>query len=112
MGYKVDLAENGFEAVRMAGATKYSLILMDMQMPVMDGLEATHHVRALGAHNSIIPIVALTANAMDTDRAICIAAGMNDFLTKPLNRNKLAECLGTWLSITFAPSPSTKTNSD
>lgn len=100
LGYGVDLAENGIEAVSMAGSKNYPLILMDMQMPVMDGLDATRHIRAQGGHNRSIPIVALTANAMASDRDSCFAAGMDDFLTKPLNRNQLSACVEKWIQST------------
>ena len=97
MGYVVDLAENGVEAIARVTAVKYALVLMDMQMPVMDGPEATRQIRALGGDHQTIPIVALTANAMQSDQDICFAAGMNDFLSKPLERQKLAACLERWL---------------
>ncbi len=98
LGYSADLAENGIEAVKAATNTRYSLILMDMQMPEMDGLEATRQIRAHAAINSNVPIVALTANAMESDRQACLAAGMNDFLSKPFSRDSLAQCLERWLN--------------
>jgi CheY-like chemotaxis protein len=97
LGYETDLAENGLEAVKSATEVQYSLILMDVQMPEMDGLEATRQIRALTTTNSSVPIVALTANAMESDREACLGAGMNDFLSKPFSRDSLALCLDRWL---------------
>ena len=96
MGYAVDLAENGKAAVDAAGKEHYALILMDMQMPEMDGLEAARRIRALPGLNARVPIVAMTANAMSSDQEACRAAGMDDFLAKPFSRASLAACLGRW----------------
>jgi CheY-like chemotaxis protein len=94
-GYTVDLAEIGVQAVAAAAERPYALILMDMQMPEMDGLEATRQIRAAGLSRSA-PIVALTANAMQSDQAACRAAGMDDFLSKPFNRDVLMACVARW----------------
>jgi signal transduction histidine kinase/CheY-like chemotaxis protein len=96
MGCSVDLAQDGHEAVAAAGKTAYAMVLMDMQMPGMDGLEATRIIRAQAGPNQHAPIVALTANAMQADREACMAAGMNDFLSKPFSRESLAACLSRW----------------
>jgi CheY-like chemotaxis protein len=93
LGYTVDLAENGRAAVEAAAARNYNLILMDMQMPEMDGLEATRQIRAQPGPNQSTYIIALTANAMQSDKDACNAAGMNDFLSKPFNRESLAQCI-------------------
>jgi signal transduction histidine kinase/CheY-like chemotaxis protein len=97
LGYQADLAENGREAVVAATAKSYALILMDMQMPEMDGLEATRAIRLLPGPNGQVPIVALTANAMQSDQDACRAAGMDDFLGKPFTREGLAACLKCWI---------------
>lgn len=92
----VDVAEDGRQAVEMAAATDYDLILMDMQMPEMDGLAATRAIRALPGREAT-PIVAMTANAFDEDRQRCIAAGMNDFIRKPVDVDALFTVLCKWL---------------
>jgi CheY-like chemotaxis protein len=71
---------------------------MDMQMPEMDGIEATKKIRLLEGPNMKTPIIALTANAMKDDRDACLAAGMNDFLTKPINRDSFKACLNQWIA--------------
>ncbi|WP_434514631.1 response regulator [Dechloromonas sp. ARDL1] len=97
IGFRVDTAENGVEAVRMAGERRYDLILMDMQMPEMDGLEATRRIRALPA-GSDVQIIAMTANAFAEDREHCLAAGMNHFATKPIDPAVFLKLLLTSLS--------------
>jgi PAS domain S-box-containing protein len=93
-GYRVSLAINGAEAVRAVTEGQYDLLLMDMQMPVMGGLEATREIRALEARlgRKPVPIIAMTANAMRGDRDACLAAGMDDYLAKPI---KAAEVYAT-----------------
>jgi len=95
-GHRVDVAQNGEEAVTAAAAGEYDVIFMDMHMPVCDGLEASRRIRALGGAASGIPIIALTANAMPADRQKCMAAGMNDFLSKPFEPSDLHEKLAKW----------------
>jgi len=81
-GFVTDIAENGLQAVKMVEETDYDLILMDIQMPEMDGFTATGIIRS-GSRQSDIPIIAMTANAMQGDRERSITAGMNDHITKP-----------------------------
>jgi two-component system sensor histidine kinase/response regulator len=95
-GLDVVVAQNGRIALEKAGAGPFDLILMDMQMPEMDGVEATRSIRFLPAHAST-PILALTANAFAEDRRACLEAGMNDVLTKPVEPAQLYEALSHWL---------------
>jgi two-component system, sensor histidine kinase and response regulator len=93
------VANNGREALALVEKQRFDLILMDIQMPEMGGLEATAAIRLrekAGAPR--IPIVALTAHALPGDREICLAAGMDDYLTKPINRSKLYTVIETHLS--------------
>jgi CheY-like chemotaxis protein len=91
VGYRVDIAANGNEAVAAVQKKKYDVVLMDMQMPEMDGLEATAVIRKLKIEQPII--IALTANAMQGDRNMCLEAGMDDYMAKPLRFEKLVELL-------------------
>ena len=93
IGYQVESASNGLEAVAAVKAKHYDLIFMDIQMPEMDGYEATRQIRALGPVASSIPIVAITANTQDGDREACIEAGMNDYIAKPFVKKQLASLL-------------------
>jgi len=96
MGHTVDIAGNGRDAVAKATLRIYDVIIMDMQMPEMDGLEATHAIRALPGPAGHVPIIAMTANAFAADRDACLAAGMNDFLSKPITARKLFDAIEPW----------------
>ncbi|MGA9118585.1 MAG: response regulator [Bacteroidota bacterium] len=99
-GYHVDTATNGLEAIRALGTTAYDLVLMDCQMPELDGLEATRRIRDGSASilNPAVPIIAMTANAMQGDREQCMEAGMSDYITKPVDPALLLKLLKQWLT--------------
>jgi two-component system, sensor histidine kinase and response regulator len=100
LGYKPDLANNGREAVEILKKKSYDIVLMDCQMPEMDGYTATGVIRnpLSGAMNPRVPIIAMTANALQEDRQICISAGMDDYVSKPVQANDLATLLKKWIS--------------
>ncbi len=99
LGLRADAVADGAEALRALESLPYDLVLMDVQMPVMDGLEATTAVRSTGSQvrNHRVPIVAMTARAMGGDRERCLAAGMNDYITKPVVPTELVAVLRRWL---------------
>lgn len=100
LGYRADLAANGVEAIKLLSEHDYSLVLMDCQMPEMDGFETTESIRSGNskALNPAIPIIAMTANAMQGDRERCLAAGMNDYIAKPVRPAEMLEKISLWLS--------------
>ena len=97
MGLQPALAEDGSAAIAAVSERHFDLILMDCQMPIMDGYDATAAIRAMPGERGKTPIVALTANAMQGDEAKCLRAGMNGFLPKPFTMNQLSAVLGRWL---------------
>jgi signal transduction histidine kinase/DNA-binding response OmpR family regulator/HPt (histidine-containing phosphotransfer) domain-containing protein len=131
LGYQSDVVENGQEALAALTQNSYALVLMDCQMPLLDGLEATRLIREREqAHGNVecgmnndecniphstlnihhprhIPIVALTANAMSGDRERCLAAGMNDYLTKPVRKEDLKGILDRWIAVSIHPQATT-----
>jgi CheY-like chemotaxis protein/HPt (histidine-containing phosphotransfer) domain-containing protein len=97
LGLEVEIAHNGKEALELVSKHDYDVILMDCQMPVMDGLEATSLIRKQLKNGVKLPIIAVTANASEEDRSQCLGAGMNDFLSKPYSLNQLRQILLSWL---------------
>lgn len=95
-GYEADMAANGQEVLDLIAKIHYDIILMDCQMPVMDGYEATRRIRAQKSTNRNLPIIALTANAMKEDRDRCLAVGMNDYLSKPIRKHELIQKIVSW----------------
>jgi two-component system, sensor histidine kinase and response regulator len=120
-GLEVELAENGQEALDMVQKKEYDGVLMDCQMPVMDGFEATKAIRALGGIFAKLPILAMTANAMAEDREAVKEVGMNDHIAKPINVDEMFKTMSQWItpsgkvttvpgneeSLTSTPSPKT-----
>jgi signal transduction histidine kinase/DNA-binding response OmpR family regulator len=96
LGYSVDIVANGRLALEAIQSNCYSIVLMDCQMPEMDGLEATRAIRQSGLQGRDIPVIALTANALPGEKEKCIEAGMNDYLSKPFSRETLAQMLSDW----------------
>ena len=99
LGYRADAAANGHEVLDALRMAPYDLILMDCQMPEMDGFTATRTIRASSTLDSRIPIIALTANALKGDSEKCLASGMNDYLAKPVKIDDLSRMLAKWISI-------------
>ena len=97
LGYAVDVVDNGALAVAAVARGNYALVLMDCQMPEMDGFAATAAIRRAEAKSSHLPIIAMTANAMQGDREQCLAAGMDDYIAKPIDVAQLAALLAKWL---------------
>ena len=102
IGHAVDVAANGQEALDAISRSRYSVILMDCQMPVMNGYEATRRIRMLDGPASSTPIVAMTAAAMQSDRDRALEAGMNDHIAKPVKQEELAATLGRWVQVSEA----------
>jgi len=98
MGYQAEVASNGIEVLSALRRQSYDVILMDIQMPEMDGLAATRQICEEWEPHQRPRIIAMTANAMQSDRQSCMEAGMDDYLSKPVSRDALAQCLTHWLS--------------
>ncbi|MFH1845833.1 MAG: two-component regulator propeller domain-containing protein [bacterium] len=112
LGCRLELAGNGLDAVEMAKQHEYDVVLMDCQMPELDGYEATRRIRRQESGGKRVPIVAMTALAMTGDRERCLAAGMDDYLTKPVSREELARLLVKWGQGATAVSPLTEDDAD
>jgi len=97
LGFTVSVATDGAQAVRSAEGGDFEVILMDCRLPIIDGYEATRQIRCLPGRSDV-PIIALTANALQGDRETCLSAGMNDYLAKPFKRNDLQQILQRWVS--------------
>jgi CheY-like chemotaxis protein len=102
LGHTVEIANNGAEAVAALKARSYDLILMDVQMPEMDGFEATAAIRSMTGEKRRIPIIAMTANALPSDCERCLAAGMDDYIAKPVHQRTLVELIEKWGAIGYA----------
>ena len=107
LGCAVEAAENGWLAIESMNATAYDAVFMDCQMPIMDGMTATAEIRRREQSSGLgrVPIIALTANAMEGDRERCLASGMDDFLSKPFTQQQLATLLRRWLAMRSLPEP-------
>ncbi len=105
VGYEFDLAKNGREALQAIATKVYDVILMDCRMPEMDGFEATRLIREREGSGRHVPVVALTASAMQDDRVACVEAGMDDFLSKPIDATKLYEMLARYMEVKPDTSP-------
>ena len=110
-GARATVAQNGREALEAVAKARFDAVLMDVQMPVMDGLEATRRLRSDPA-NAALPIIALTAHALAEDRARCLEAGMNDYLTKPIEQDKLLAALSQWIESADGPVPAAGAGTD
>jgi PAS domain S-box-containing protein len=98
-GYKADAVMNGFQAVKAVEENRYDVILMDVQMPEMDGMTATRKIRDLKSENRNVPIIAITAHALMGDKEKCLEAGMDDYLSKPIRSQVLIQKIDKWLNV-------------
>ena len=101
-GYTVHVASDGIAAIEAVAREPYDLVLMDMQMPHLDGLAATHQIRASERDGFRVPIVAMTANAMKDDQRRCLEAGMDDYISKPFPPAALIEKVARWMNASEA----------
>jgi CheY-like chemotaxis protein len=109
LGHRVDLAANGYEAIQAVTTVPYDLVLMDVEMPEMDGYAATHHIRQSGNGAASVPIIAMTAHALVEHRARCLDAGMDDYIAKPVQLRALSSLIEHWCGRTHTawPAPAT-----
>ena len=112
LGHHVTIAANGREAVETIQSGTFDMVFMDIQMPEMDGLEATTVIRSLPSPLCDIPIIAMTANAMKSDQENCLAHGMNDHLAKPILIEQLRDTIERWFGEVFEPEPTETSNTD
>jgi CheY-like chemotaxis protein len=105
LGYPIDVAGNGQEAVDAVSRAQYALIFMDCQMPVMDGFQATREIRTFVPQQKQPRIIAITAHVMDGYREQCLSAGMDDYMSKPVGRRELEETITRHLAIHLFPTP-------
>ena len=111
--WRCSCARNGEEALQAVRAGQYDVVLMDCQMPVMDGFAATAEIRRYERENGRarnLPIIAITANALQGDRESCLAAGMDDYLSKPFTQQQLGAVIGRWIALPLAAAPSRQTS--
>lgn len=110
LGVEVETAEHGADALARLERSSYALVFMDVMMPVLDGLATTRAWRELEQRSGRrrLPVVALTANAMASDRERCLEAGMDDYLAKPVRREQLAQMLARWLPAEPEPPPASR----
>lgn len=101
LGCRIDIAANGKEAVQMASSIDYDLVLMDCQMPELDGYAATREIRQVVTSRHLL-IIAMTANAMEGDREKCLAAGMDDYVSKPMKLEVVRDVISRWLNLQSA----------
>ena len=95
-GYRTDVVADGQEALKALRDIPYDLVIMDVQMPVMDGVEATKQIRRLKGEPAKVPIIGVTAHALKGDREMFLEVGMDDYLSKPINKTELVETIGFW----------------
>lgn len=95
-GYEIDVAENGLDAIDAIKKACFDVVLMDIQMPKLNGVDATKEIRAMDGEAANVPIIAVTANAMRGDREMYLAAGMDDYISKPINSKQLIEKIEYW----------------
>ena len=105
LGFSADLAENGFDALEAIARTTYSAVLMDCQMPEMDGYTATRRIRLREGSAGHTPVIAMTAAAMEGDRERCLEAGMDDYISKPIRPEEVEAALAQWVDPALTKAP-------